>query len=156
MSLDNQYEPVATSVNTMPPNNSGGGRKWIWGGCGCLGLLTLMCIGGLIFYSFTTFTAVRQEARSFIEGSTVVQQELGSPITIDGETMSQDGTRTLVFEFNVTGPKGSGVATVNMENDGQSLEFKLGESSLEVDGEKIDLNAENEFGIEMEGLDLDF
>ena len=154
MSFDNQNQPpIGASVNTMPPKKSGG-LKWILGGCGCLGLLMAACIVGFVWFSYSTFTGVQQEAKSFIEGSSVVQEQLGTPVTITGESFDQAGQGKWVFEFDLTGPKGSGVATVNMENDGQSMDFQLGQSSLEVNGQTIDLNAENEFAMPpIEGFD---
>ena len=145
MSLDNQYEPVA-NVNMPPTKKSGGALKWILGGCGCLGLMAVICFGGVIYYGITTAGQITQEARSFIEGSTVAQEYLGSPITINGEPQPvQGGNGELVFDFDVTGPKGSGTATVKAKMDPETFKFVIGESTLDVNGEIIDLNAENEF-----------
>ena len=155
MSLENQYEtPVATGVNTLPPKKSKGGLKWILGGCGFLGLLTVLCFGGLIWFSLSKAGKMSQEARSFIENSTVAQEYLGNPITITAEAPPAQGPQgALVLGFDVSGPKASGKATVNAELDPETFDFVLGESSLDVNGETIDLNAEDEFKLDVEGMD---
>ena len=153
MSLENQYEPVAANINTLPPKKSGGALKWILGGCGCLGLIGMICVGGLVYFSVSAAGQVTQEARSFIEGSTVAQEYLGSPITINGEPQpSQGGNGELIFDFDVSGPKGSGTATVTAKMDPEAFKFVIGDSSLEVNGETIDLKPEDEFNLDIEGM----
>ena len=157
MSFDKQGTPVATNINTLPPKKSGGALKWILGGCGCLGLIALLCVGGLTYFAVSTAGQVTQEARSFIEGSTVAQEYLGSPITINGEPVpTQTPGGGLVFDFDVSGPKGSGTAKVKAKMNPETFQFEMGESSLDFNGETIDLNAENEFmDLEVEELDMD-
>ena len=159
MSLDDQVVLDTggddTSYKNTPPPKKSGSLKWIFGGCGCLGLMAAICFGVIGWFSFSVYGSVRQEAKSFVESSTVVQRELGSPITINSETFSQGADGAWVFDFGVSGPQGSGVATVNMENDGKSFDFTLGDSSLDFNGETIDLDAEAEFGEPViEGLDF--
>ena len=155
MSLDNQYEtPVATSMDALPPKKSGGGLKWILGGCGCLSLLTVLCFGGLIYFGLSKTAKMSQEARSFIENSTVAQEYLGSPVTINGESPPTQGAAgAIILDFDVSGPKASGTATVTAELDPETFDFVLGESSLDVNGETVDLNAEDEFKLDVEGMD---
>lgn len=154
MSLNNQYEPVA-NANVLPPKKSGGALKWILGGCGCLGLMAAICFGGVVWFGISTAGQVTQEARTFVEGSTVIQEHLGSPVTINGEpTPVQGPDGSLVFGFDVSGPNGSGTATVTSKMNPETFQFELGESSLEVNGEVFDLNAKDEFKeIEVEGMD---
>ena len=154
MSLDNQnMPPGAANINTLPPKKSGGALKWILGGCGCLSLLLVLCIGGFVYFSYSTFSGVQEEAKGFITNSSVVQEQLGSPVKIDGESFSSTAPGEWVFDFNVSGPKGSGTATVNMKTDGQSLDFDIGEASLEANGQSFNLSADDEYGINLEGMD---
>jgi len=154
MSFDNQATPVA-NVNVLPPKKSGGALKWILGGCGCLGLMAAICFGGFIYFAVSTAGQVTQQARSFVEGSTVAQEHLGSPITVNGEPTPVQGRQgELIFDFDISGPKGSGTATVTAKMNPETFQFELGESSLETNGETFDLNAEDEFKEpEIEGMD---
>ena len=154
MSLDSQYSATnASNFDSPPPPKKSGALKWILGGCGCLGLLTACCFGGLIWFGVSKAGKVTEEARSFVEGSTVIQEHLGSPVVINAESASQSADQSLVFEFDVSGPNGNGRATVNAKFDEATFDFVLGESSLDVNGEVFDLNAEGEFNVEVDGLD---
>ena len=158
MSTENQYEPpVGAGINTPPTKKSGGALKWILGGCGCLGLLAALCIGGLVYFSVSSTGAVVQEARTMIEGSSVVKEKLGEPISIDSETVGQGGGAepALIFDFDVSGPKGSGRAKVTAPFNESTFKFEIEESTLEVDGQTFDLNTENDFKMDLEGLDED-
>ena len=152
MSLDNQYSANTGNLDSLQPKKSGA-LKWILGGCGCLGLLAVLCFGGLIWFGVSKAGKVTQEARSFVENSTVVQKHLGSPVVIKAEAHSQGEGQSLVFRFDVSGPNGNGQATVNATFDEEAFDFVLGESSLDVDGEVVDLNAQGEFDVNIEGLD---
>jgi len=137
MSLDNQTTFNESNVD-HPPKKSGGLLKWIL----ILGLLAL-----------AKSNAVKREARSFIEGSTVVKQNLGSPVTISGESVVRNADGSLDFGFDVTGPEGDGKVTVNAILNQKTFDFVLGDSSLEFNGETFDLNAVDEFGLNVEGMD---
>ena len=152
MSFDNQESVSLNNIDSMPPKKSGA-LKWILGGCGCLGLLTLLCFGGLIWFGVSKAGAVTQESRSFVENSTTVQQHLGSPVVSNAETATQGTNQDIVFEYDVAGPNGTGRATVNATFDNETFDFIIGESSLEFNGEVFDLNAEEEFSVEVDGLD---
>ena len=155
MSFENQTTPVAANMNVPPTKKSGGPLKWILGGCGCLGLIAAICFGGFFYFAITTAGAISQEARTLIESSSVVQEQLGSPITIVSETPpAQQGQGSLVLEFDVEGPEGAGTATVTAKMDPETFKFVIEDSSLEVDGETFDLNVADEFKeLEVEGLE---
>jgi len=152
MSIDNQHPANMGNLDSLPPKKSGL-LKWILGGCGCLGLLTVLCFGALIWFGISKAGKVTQEARSFVENSTVIQEHLGSPVVINAESPSQGEDQSLVFKFDVSGPDGDGQATVNVTVDKEALDFVIGQSSLDVNGEVFDLNAENEFDVQIDGLD---
>lgn len=149
MSLDNQTTLDESNVD-HPPKKSGGLLKWIL----ILGLLAMVgCIVGFVWFAAAKGNAVKREARSFIEGSTVVKQNLGSPVTISGESVVRNADGSLDFGFDVTGPEGDGKVTVNAILDQQTFDFVLGDSSLEFNGETFDLNAVDEFSLDVEGMD---
>ena len=135
---------IANSYNhpNLPSRKSGGALKWILGGCGCLTALVGFCFIGFFMYVMSTFGTLSQEARSFVEDSTIAQEHLGSPITIKGEPiLIESESNDFVFEVFASGPKGSGTATVTSQLDDVSFEWVMKEASLDVDGEKFDLKA---------------
>lgn len=150
MSFDNETSPDATNGETQATKS--GGWKKILGGIGCLGLIAV-CIVIVISLRHSNKTAVSEEARSFVQGSTVVQKHLGSPVMINEERGNPGADKSFIFEFDISGPEGAGTATVNMTHDDESSALVLGQSSLDFNGETIDLNAKDEFSFELEGMD---
>ncbi len=152
LDLDNQATVNANNFDSQPPKK-GGALKWILGGCGCLGLLLVLCVGGAFYYGFSVLDQVRQEARSFVESSSVVQEKLGSPVTIDGETLATGPDGAPSFRFDVSGPDGRGTVTASSKVDNQAGAFVVSDYVLEVDGEEFDLNAADDFDVGVEGID---
>ena len=149
MSLDNQTTLDESNVD-HPPKKSGGLLKWIL----ILGLLAMVgCIVGFVWFADSNDDAVKREAQSFIEGSTVLQQHIGSPVTVGKETVSKEADGTHIFEFEVSGPQGEGTATVASKLDPEAQDYVIGDSSLELNGETFDSSPETEFSFDIEGMD---
>ena len=153
MSLDNQATVDLGDVGSPLPTSGGSKSKWILGGCGCIGLLAVLCVVGGIVFGLNMIDQVRQEARSFVESSSVVQEQLGSPVAIDGEVQTFGADLAPSFRFSVSGPKGGGTVTVSSVADNQARAFVVSEYILEVDGQEFDLNAEDDFKMDLEGMD---
>jgi len=127
MSLDNQNTSSIGDSDSPPTKPKG---KWILGGFGCLGLLVLIGVVGVVWwFNANEFNQVREEAKGFVESSTVMQQHLGSPIIVDGEKYSSD-QEGGVIQFDVSGP-----------------------GTLKFNGEEFNLNQEDELSIDIEGMD---
>ena len=113
----------------------------------------MLCVGGAFYYGFSVLDQVRQEARSFVESSSVVQEKLGSPVTIDGEILASGPDGAPSFRFDVSGPDGRGTVTASSKVDNQAGAFVVSDYVLEVDGEEFDLNAADDFDVGVEGID---
>jgi hypothetical protein len=154
MSLDNQATLNVPSMQDEKPKS--GALKWILGGCGCLGLLAAICVGGFVFY----FGALMQDTISIMnetvalaENSAVVKEALGEPVEITGGPRQSQNGKDMTFEVDVTGPNGSGTvySKATVAPSGRRLEST--EMYLEFDGQRFDLNTEDEFNLDVEGLD---
>lgn len=152
MGIDNNATVTMGNFDS-PPERTGGKLKWIFGGCGCLGLMTVLCFGGVVWFGLSKIDEVRREAKSFIESSSVAKQNLGTPVAIDGETLGTTPGQGPMFVFDVSGPKASGTVTCVSEQSGDSVDFVISSYTLEVNGEEFDLNQEDELGIDIDGLD---
>lgn len=154
MSLDNQATLNVPSMQDQKPKS--GALKWILGGCGCLGLLAVICVGGVAYYIgplMQDTIGIMNETTSMAKSSTVVQEALGSPVEITGgPRQSQDGNN-MTFEVDVTGPNGSGTVYTKATIDTASRRIERTEIYLEFEGQRLDLNIEDEFNLEVEGLD---
>ena len=152
MNLGNQ-DASNVGDSDPPPTKSRGKLKWILGSFGCLGLLALIGVVGVVWFAANKFNQVRQEAKGFVESSTVVQQHLGSPVIIDDQKYSFDPMKE-VMQFDVSGPLGSGTVTVPLQKDDANPDsYIISEGTLKFNGQEIDLNQEDELSIDIEGMD---
>jgi len=152
MSVDDQ-SPANTSNLDSPPPEKPKTRKGIWAGCGCLVLLVACCFAGAMWWGLTKIDQVRQEAMGVIESSSVAQEQLGSPVTIIGDKMATGPDGSLGFEFTVSGPNGTGIVTTATELDQQVGSLVISSYILDVGGQEFDLNAEDDFKMDIEGMD---
>jgi hypothetical protein len=141
MSFDNQATLNVPNMQHEKPKS--GALKWILGGCGCLGLLAVVCIGGFAyFFSGAIGDAIRmqQETQAMIESSPQVEEALGSPIEI-GPPRTQNGPEgEVTFEFDVTGPNGTGTVFSKTKMNPSTFRFERKGLYMEFEGQRIDLN----------------
>ena len=147
MSLDSQV-----NVNIPAEPKGSGGKKWIFAGCGCLLVIGLIC-GGLIAYVYFLSADARNfglENRTDIGSSRQVQDTLGSPVVVSAPQPVLGGDPTkLVFTYDVEGPEGSGIVTVSGSMN-QDFSVTRDEIYLEFEGERIDLDPDNELEIDID------
>ncbi len=133
----------------VPPKKKGGALKWILGGLGCFGLLALCCFGGLAYFGYqgvkmVTSNPAYLEARATLESSEALGNAVGNPITLGEPTnvqTRQNGERMgMTYELPVSGPNGSGSASISVEGKPFSDDWTLESLSVNVGGEDIPLN----------------
>jgi hypothetical protein len=120
------------------------GKGLLIGGCGCLTVLTVICIGGAIWgylrYAKPTLDFMN-ETKVLISESPQVKEILGEPINVgDSEAPSTVGN-TMIFRYPVSGSKGRGTVVVEADvPSATNFELKRNSMVLEFNGEKIDLD----------------
>ena len=158
MSFDpNQNTPP---MGHVPPKKSSGALKWILGGIGCFGLLTVLCIGGFAYVTYVSYqnmttNSAYLEARITLENSEELAEAVGEPVTVGSFTGFNQGQNgqlvTVVYDVPVSGPDGSGVAKIEVEGSPFSKDWELKSLSAEVDGEDIPLDGSGGLEINIEG-----
>ena len=151
------------SLDTPPTNSpvaatsKGGGKKlFLFGGLGCFTLFLLCGGGGLYVY-----TAFIQPVQQLIESSAleaeisqVVLDELGPPVIVNRTNISQRNDKeTLFYSLPVSGGEKSGRLVIEARYEGGEMN-RTG-LKLEVDGQEIDLLADDPLGdidIDIPGL----
>jgi hypothetical protein len=151
------FEP-GSPIDSNPISNidepKSGKKKWLIGGCGCLSLIAILCIagGGLLFikYGKPVFDLM-EETNNLVENSPQVQNVLGAPIELGTPSQSQgDEPGVLLISIPVSGPNGAGTVKYRIRFDGKWVREEL---YLEFEGERIDLDLEKEFDLDIdEGL----
>ena len=158
MSFDpNQDMPP---MGHVAPKKSGGSLKWILGGLGCFGLLTICCFGAIGFGVFGIFQGMTAnpaylDARTTLENSQSLADVVGEPVTVGEPTgppgQSQNGQRiTFVYSVPVSGPDASGTATIKVEGQLFTDDWNLEELTAEVDGVDVPIE-DNVLDIKIEG-----
>ncbi len=123
MSIDTKTDvpPLATAPKR---SGSGGSRKWLWGGLGCLGLLLILCVGGvvaafLVGQDITSNNPAVLQAEQTILSSDSISNALGSPVTVS--TPIPTGNRAagekivVIFTADVVGSEKTGVAVIEVQ-----------------------------------------
>ena len=141
MSFDpNQNAPVGHAA----PKKSGA-LKWIIGGLGCFGLLTLLCVGGVVGLGFWGMGMIKneayEEARTAISNSAEVSAAVGDPVNVgdfEGFQQATSGEQvTYTYQIPVNGSNKSGTAEVIVSGNPINGGWKIDSMEVEVDGEKI-------------------
>ncbi len=156
------YDPNTPPMGAVPPQKSGGSLKWILGGLGCFGLLTVLCIGGLgyWFYSFSQSllnNPAKTQAISSIEQSDSIAEAFGPPILVKETKPPQTGTdeqeMLLTYSVDVIGSEKSGTATIKvrgnpLDADSFSVESIIvkGPDGEEIPIKKLDLDIQIDEG----------
>lgn len=154
---DNQYQ----AQEYQPASSGGGGGKFLKYGCGCLGIMLLLCgIGGVVFYTMfgDQIAAAAKMGMEYqgciaeVQSNEAISEKLGTPINPDifaqpvqemnGEAMS------MTYDTPIEGPDGSGTMHVKFTLNGGDV--TRDEFWVEIDGEKIDMEAEGGFGLDID------
>ncbi len=157
MSFDpNQNAPMGHA----PPSSSGSKKKWIFAGLGCFGLLTVLCVGGLIAVSYwgmgVVMNSAYEEARVTIENDEAVGNAVGRPVkvgTFDGNDFKQNPQGQVIeytYGLTVEGSEKSGRAEVVVSGNPIADDWKVDSIEVTVDGEKIPVG-ELELDVNIEG-----
>lgn len=127
-------------------------KFWIFGGLGCLGLIGLVCIGflGMAYYFGAPAMAFINENMALIEASPKVSEALGPPVTLGPPQTSQDPSKPTVIIFSGTASGSSGSGTYVIEALMESGTPERQAIYLEVGGQKIDLDPDSLFELEVD------
>jgi len=159
------YDPNSPPMGHLPPQKSGGKLKWILGGLGCFGLLTVLCVGGTVWWLYSLGEGLilnnpaKNQAIATIEQSESIADEFGNPvsvvITAPPETQQKgQGELVLIFNGDVTGSEKSGTASIVVKvanpldadsSTVESITVKDAEGN-EIPVEKLDLGIDLEEG----------
>jgi len=128
----------------VPPKKSGS-MKWILGGLGCFGLLTLLCVGGIVGLGFWGMGMIKneayQEARVAISESAEVTEAVGAPVSVsemEGFQQKADGEHVeYTYQIPVGGSEKSGTAEVVVSGHPINGGWKVESIEVDVDGEII-------------------
>ena len=132
----------------VPPKKSGA-LKWILGGLGCFGVLALCCFGGIAYFGYASVQMVTNnpaylEGRASLENSEPLGELLGNPITVGDPTNIQTnpkGERVgMTYEVSLSGPNGTGSATITVDGKPFSDDWNLESLTAEVNGENVPLD----------------
>jgi len=144
--LDN---PVA---GISPPKKSKA-KFWIFGGLGCLGIVGLCCVGamaGFWFYGMKPTMDFMNENATLVESDPQVQELLGAPVkcTPGPPVQNPSDPTKLTFSGTAAGENGSGRYVVEAQMDGFTP--VRNEMYLEFNGEKINLDADAPFDLQID------
>lgn len=125
---------------TQPPSSKKG---WLFGGCGCLSLLAILCIGGA---GFSYFKWIKPGLDFVVEATTIasenpqVKETLGEPLVVDTEGITtQNGKQSIFLRIPVKGSKGSGTVVAEGRISSSGV-ITPGPMQLEFGDETIDLD----------------
>lgn len=142
--------PIADNpiAHLDPPKS--GKKKFLIGGCGCLGVLALLCVGGSAFIWIQfgkPMMDFMNENTTFVASSEVAKEALGDPITVGPPTKTEPQGQSVTMEFPVSGSKGSGIMVLRGSlKDGKWVRDEI---YLEVDGNRIELSPDSEFQLDV-------
>lgn len=153
MSMDNGGSDVGMQnpvAGVSPPKSNK--KLWIYGGLGCFGLIGLVCVGCSVFFFMAARPQIQfmAENKGFIETSPKVQNVLGSPVTVGdlSPPAQSSAPGELEYRGSVSGPNGDASYVVTAKMEG--LTPVRQEIYLEFDGEKIDLDPDALFNLEVD------
>ncbi len=122
-------------------------KWWIFGGCGCLSIIVLICVGvgAYVYLAFARpLVEFNNESVAIAQNSKQLGEALGPPIqfTDTGSPQATDAPGVVEFRTPVSGTKGSGTIVVRakLEPGPQGFIWTREAMILEFDGKKIDLN----------------
>lgn len=154
--VDQNTEPPLSHV--QEPKSSG--KKWLLGGCGCLGFIALLCIGGVALFYMQVVGPMQSLIQENIELATVSQDvadAVGEPVEVGREptqmmprTWQEDGVAYQEMRFPVTGSKAKGELLLTLRQTG-AMSFEKDSLKLELeDGTMIDLDPDAELQLDID------
>jgi hypothetical protein len=145
--------PIAS---VEPPKSSK--KFWLFGGCGCLLILLLICggVGGFAYYVGQPLVAIMTETTGFIQTSQVVGDKIGSPVSTGAPAQTQDPNDPGLVRLNipVDGPNGSGIVVAEIRFDTANWTWNREALYLEFDGETFDMDPDAELNLEIDDAGL--
>jgi hypothetical protein len=131
--------------NQAFPNNQPSSSKkgWLFGGCGCLSLIGILCLGG---GGFAYMKWIKPGIDFVAEATTIaaenpqVKETLGEPLVVDHNNIKQEvGQQSIFLRIPVKGSQGSGTVVAEGRISTSGV-ISPGPMKLEFDGETIDLD----------------
>lgn len=127
-------------------------KLWIFGGLGCLGLIAL----GVGFIAFAVYFAgepalkFANENITFIEESDEAADAIGAPVVVGDPQFSKapGNPGAVIFTGTVKGTNKQGTYTIEALLENGGLERQ--EIYLEVDGQRIDLDPDAMFELDVD------
>ena len=159
MSIDNggsQFGMDNPIGNVQQPKSKA--KFWLFGGCGCLSMIALVCVGGGAFLWFQfgqPMVAFMNENVTLVETSPKAKEILGDPVTVDVSSPPQRSSSSGNFSFTypISGPKAKGTYTFKGRMNPETFKFEGTENYIEVDGVKTDLDPDAMFEGFEDGID---
>jgi len=145
MSFDPSQTASAPIANATTPKKSGA-KKWIFGGLGCFGLLTLACVVGFYFaFQMLGSNPGYLEALATIESSPEVGEAAGNPVEVGTFTnvaniSTENRPIGFAYDVPVSGPNGTGTAHIEVSQDPASNEWSVDKLEVEINGENVPLD----------------
>ncbi len=153
MNSDQASDKMEMPLGSVEQPKSGG-KKWLIGGCGCLTLLAIVCIGGGAFVWMQVgkpFYDFLNENVVFIQDSEVVQDSLGTPIETGAPQTSsstENGVASIELRIPASGPKANG--TVVLKGKYEEGVWVREDLYLEIEGERIELDPDAAFQLNID------
>jgi hypothetical protein len=152
MSVGNEQDTVY-----VEPKKSGAGKWLLFGGCGCLFLILLVCGGGGYWFYGTFYKPLYDEMNgtvALLESSEVVQEKVGEPVTVVMSNQPrQESNEVLEVDYEVSGPNGNGTVVVRFRFDPTSFTWTRDDMYLEFEGEQINVDPDAETPeLDLEGI----
>ena len=126
-------------------------KLWIFGGLGCIGVIGIVCVGGgWAVYYFGVKPMQDFQMQSIGEAVSMPQVEdaLGTPISTGTLAPPVQDGKQFVFRTPLTGPNGEGTLVVKGTFDGMT--WTKDETYLEMNGQKIELDTEQLFNLDID------
>jgi hypothetical protein len=132
--------PSDVQIQSQPARS---GKGWLLGGCGCLFLILVICLGGSTYVYLTWIKPgidFATESITMANESPEVKEILGEPVRVQAEGIeTETGQGVVRLKIPVSGSKGSGVVVVEGKVSPQGV-IERGSMQLEHDGQSIDLD----------------
>ena len=125
-------------------------KLWVFGGLGCLGMIGLVCVGifALGYMVGKPMLDFQEENVTLATMSPEVEAAIGPPITAGPVKRKPNDDGTIAFSTQLDGSDAGGTLVFVGRLEGTS--WSRESIHLEVGGEKIDLDPESIFTLEVD------